>query len=76
MPTCCADLEECGVKAKGYAVDLSDAAAVRPAIAAVQDELGSVDVLFWNAAGYGAGLLTATPDKTISAFNCTVTGGP
>jgi NAD(P)-dependent dehydrogenase (short-subunit alcohol dehydrogenase family) len=76
LPIWCAELAGSGGHAKGYASDLTDPAAVKAAIASIQGDLGPVDLLFWNAAGYGAGLLTATPDKTVNAFNCTVTGGP
>lgn len=64
-----------GITAKAYPTDLTDSAAVKATIAAVQRDLGPVDLLFWNPVSTPAGLLTATPEQLNSAYNVTVTGG-
>jgi hypothetical protein len=47
---------------------------VKATIAAVQSDLGPVDLLFWNPISTPAPLLTATPEQLTSAYNVTVTG--
>jgi NAD(P)-dependent dehydrogenase (short-subunit alcohol dehydrogenase family) len=69
------DLKAAGVTAKGYPTDLTDSAAVKATIAAVQKDLGPVNLLFWNPVSAPAGLLTATPEQLDSAYDVTVTGG-
>jgi NAD(P)-dependent dehydrogenase (short-subunit alcohol dehydrogenase family) len=59
---------------QAYPTDLTEAAAVKATIAAVQSDLGPVDLLFWNPISTPAPLLTATPEQLTSAYNVTVTG--
>ena len=69
-----ADLSKQGIVAKGYSVDLSDASAVKAAVAAVQHDQGPIEIIFWNPYGPVAGFLEATPEQVISGYNTTVTG--
>jgi gluconate 5-dehydrogenase len=45
----CAELVAAGHKARGYAFDVADPAAVEAAIARIEDEAGLIDILFNNA---------------------------
>jgi NAD(P)-dependent dehydrogenase (short-subunit alcohol dehydrogenase family) len=63
-----------GVPAKGFSVDLADAAAVREAIALAERELGPIHLLFWNAAAWPLGIFDATPEDMTKALNTSVTG--
>ena len=63
------DLAGLGVKAQGFAVDLTDSAAVLKTIQAVQEALGDVHVLFWNGGALiNKGALEATGDDYQSTF--------
>lgn len=71
------ELCQSGITAKGFAADLSDAAAVKSAVAAVQSSLGRISMLHWNPyQTLYAPLLSVTPDQLQSGFNVSVTGGP
>lgn len=59
---------------QAYPTDLTDSAAVKATIAAVHNDLGPIDVLFWNPVSTPAPLLTATPEQLGAAYNVTVTG--
>jgi NAD(P)-dependent dehydrogenase (short-subunit alcohol dehydrogenase family) len=59
---------------QSYPTDLGDAAAVKATIAAVQQDLGPISVVFWNPYNTPAALLTATPEQLQSAYDVTVTG--
>lgn len=61
---------------QSYPTDLGDASAVKATIAAVQQDLGPISVVFWNPYNTPAALLTATPGQLQSAYNVTVTGKP
>ncbi|WIA20594.1 hypothetical protein OEZ85_004979 [Tetradesmus obliquus] len=70
-----AELCQSGITAKGFAADLSDAAAVKSAVAAVQSSLGRINMLHWNPyQTLYAPLLSVTPDQLQSGFNVSVTG--
>lgn len=55
-------------------MDLGDPGAVKAAVATIQRDLGTIDVLFWNPVGVAASFRKATPEETIGAYNVTVTG--
>jgi NAD(P)-dependent dehydrogenase (short-subunit alcohol dehydrogenase family) len=59
---------------QSYPTDLGDASAVKATIAAVQQDLGPISVVFWNPLPTLAPLLTATPEQLQSAYNVPVTG--
>jgi NADP-dependent 3-hydroxy acid dehydrogenase YdfG len=69
-------LESKGVRAKSYAADAGDPAAIRDAIAKARKELGPITVLQWNAyGGAGAGdLLTAGPSQIRGTFDVAIVG--
>jgi NADP-dependent 3-hydroxy acid dehydrogenase YdfG len=58
-------LASAGVEAQAFVADLSSADAARQVMARVKNELGSVDILHWNAYSSGAGDLTATDPKEL-----------
>jgi 3-oxoacyl-[acyl-carrier protein] reductase len=73
---CATELSKSGATAKGFAVDLSDAAAVKASIAAVQGSLGPISTLHWNPyQTLYAPLLEVTAEQLQSGFNLSVTGG-
>ncbi len=64
-----------GVKAQAFATDLGDPSAVKELIGKVQQSLGPVTVLHWNAyAGRAGDLLQASPDDIRCTFDVSVTG--
>jgi NADP-dependent 3-hydroxy acid dehydrogenase YdfG len=69
-------LESKGARAKSYAADAGDPAAIRDAIAKARKDLGPITVVHWNAyGGAGAGdLLTAGPSQIRSAFDVAIVG--
>eukprot|EP00775_Hariotina_reticulata_P011478 gene11478-11622_t len=69
-----ADLSNTGISAKGYPTDLSDAAAVKAAVAEVQADLGPINVLFWNPYGAVTSILSATPEQLQLGYNTSITG--
>jgi hypothetical protein len=73
---CAAELTNSGATTKGFAADLSDAAAVKATIAAVRDSMGPVSMLHWNPyQPLYAPLLDVTPAQLQSGFNVSVKGG-
>lgn len=69
-----AELTQQGLRARGFACDLSDPAALAGLVAGVRDALGPVSVLHWNAYSHAAGdLLTADPAALSGTFNLSVT---
>jgi len=68
-------LEAKGIKVLAVPTDASSATAVRTFIQKARSQLGSIDVLYWNAAANLAGdLLSAPTDDLVAAFNTGVTG--
>jgi NADP-dependent 3-hydroxy acid dehydrogenase YdfG len=68
-------LTDAGVTAKGFACDLSDAAAVKKTVADVRASLGPVTVIHYNAYGSGAGdLLTSEVDDFKRVLDVAVSG--
>ncbi|MDB5698319.1 MAG: hypothetical protein JWN69_1123 [Alphaproteobacteria bacterium] len=70
-----AKLAEEGIAAKLYACDLGDWGATRAMVRQVQDDLGPVEVLHWNAYSAGAGdLTTASAAELHAVLAVAVTG--
>jgi NAD(P)-dependent dehydrogenase (short-subunit alcohol dehydrogenase family) len=68
-------LEAKGIKVLAVPTDASDAKAVRAFLQKARSQLGSIDVVHWNAAANLAGdLLGAPTDELVAAFNTGVTG--
>jgi NAD(P)-dependent dehydrogenase (short-subunit alcohol dehydrogenase family) len=68
-------LEAEGIKVFTQKTDASDPKAIRGLVQKARAELGEIDVIHYNAAGYGAGdLLTATPEELDNGFHTGVTG--
>jgi NAD(P)-dependent dehydrogenase (short-subunit alcohol dehydrogenase family) len=68
-----AALSKQGLRAQGFACDLSDTSAVRALIAAVRGELPQITVLHWNAYSHAAGdLLSADLSELNDIFNLSV----
>lgn len=68
-------LRDAGIKAKGFAADLGDPAAVKKLVDDVRASLGPITVLHWNAYVGGAGdLLTADVNDVRKAFDVSVSG--
>ncbi len=64
-----------GVKAQAFATDLGDANAVQELIGKVQQSLGPITVIHWNAyAGRAGDLLTASAEDLRTTFDVSVTG--
>src|SRR5262245_16217399 len=60
-------LESKGFKAAGFQADLSDVKAIPSLIKSVQEKLGSLHVVQWNAYASGAGDLLATDAAELRA---------
>lgn len=72
-----AEFAKQGITAKGYATDLSNAAAVKSAVAAVHADFGAITVLLWNAFSTRSGLnalLSAATEEYQNGFDISVTG--
>lgn len=72
-----AEFTKQGTAAKGYATDLSNAAAVKAAVAAVHKDFGAISVLHWNAFSTASGLsafLNAPTEQFQNGFDVSVTG--
>lgn len=68
-------LTEAGVRAQGFACDLSDVTAVRAMISDVRAALGPIGVLHWNPVTMGAGdLLTADLAELATVMSSAVYG--
>jgi len=68
-------LGESGIKAKGFACDLADAAAVKKLMADVRSSLGPTTVIHYNAyAGVAGDLLTCDVAELRTVFDVAVTG--
>ena len=64
-----------GITAQGFAVDLGDPAAVKGLISSVQQSLGPISVVHWNAyAGVAGDLTTASIDDFRNVMDVGVTG--
>eukprot|EP00878_Enallax_costatus_P010990 GHUV01011478.1.p1 GENE.GHUV01011478.1~~GHUV01011478.1.p1 ORF type:complete len:252 (+),score=66.34 GHUV01011478.1:1310-2065(+) len=70
-----ADLSKAGITAKGYACDLADAALVKRTVAAIQQDLGPINILHYNAyVAVPARLMDITPQQLQDQYNVQVTG--
>jgi len=70
-----AELEKAGIRAKGFATDLGDLAAVKRLVADARAALGPIGVLHYNAYAGGAGdLLTADPTELNTVVGVAVLG--
>jgi len=68
-----AELSKQGLRAQGFACDLSDVTAVRELLAAVRGELPQITVLHWNAYSHAAGdVLSADLEELNGIFNLSV----
>ncbi len=75
LTTAAKSLSDAGIKAQGFACDLSDANAVKKMIAEVQGALGPIDVVHWNVYTPGAGdLLTASAQELSVTLGAAVHG--
>eukprot|EP00775_Hariotina_reticulata_P003043 gene3043-3324_t len=68
------ELSKAGVAAKGYSVDLSNASAVKPVMTAIHDDLGPINILFWNPVNTAEHFMTVTPEQLQMGYNTCVTG--